>query len=99
MGAIKKPAGPPTFGSGGRFPVEQELGTKDTSMKDPAIAPAPLPEFGASRFGSNLIEKDPSAAYNPKGPVSPGIPTHVTGVRFGADNALPDKTPAYNPGK
>jgi hypothetical protein len=99
MDTIKKTnTGPPTF-ERARFPVEQDLGTKDTPMKDPTVPPAPLPEFGTSRFGSNLVEKDPTSAFNPKGPVSPGVPTHQVGVRFGAENVLPDKTPAYNPEK
>lgn len=89
-------AGPPIFG-GAKFPVEQNLGTKDTSMKDPTITPAATPEFGTSRFGSNLVGEDPSAAYNPKGPPSSGVPTHQANVRFGGDPSLPDKTPALNP--
>jgi len=89
-------AGPPTFG-GGKFPVEQNLGTQDTAMKDVTITPAAIPEFGNSRFGSNLVENDPSGAFNPKGPPSPGVPTHQVNVRFGGKEALPDKTPALNP--
>jgi len=89
-------AGPPTFG-GGKFPVEPNLGTMDTPMMDPTIPAAKTPEFGTSRFGSNLVENDPSGAYNPKGPPSPGVPTHEANVRFGGDAALPDKTPALNP--
>jgi hypothetical protein len=98
MGGIKKTnAGPPTFG-GGKFPVEQNLGNMDTPMKDPTVTPAPIPEHNVGgRFGSNLVEKDPSAAYNPKGPPSPGVPTHQVGIRFGAKMPLPDKTPALNP--
>jgi len=93
---IKTNAGPPTFGSQ-KFPVEQDLGTKDTSMMGPTIPAAATPEFGTSRFGSNLVEKDPSSAFNPKGPPSPGVPTHESNVRFGGSAALPDKTPALNP--
>jgi len=89
-------SGPPTFG-GARFPVEQDLGTKDKSMMDPTVPAAATPEFGTSRFGSNLVENDPSGAYNPKGPPSPGVPTHQANVRFGATPELPDKTPALNP--
>lgn len=88
--------GPPTFG-GGRFPVEQDLGNKDTSMQGPDLSPAAIPEFGASRFGSNLVEEDPNAAYNPGERASPGVPTHEVNSRFGGSAELPDKTPAYNP--
>lgn len=94
----KRNSGPPTFG-GGRFPVDQDLGNKDNSMQGPNIAPSEVPTFGSSRFGSNLVDKDPAGAYNPKGPPSPGVPTHQVGKRFGGDNALPDKNPAYNPEK
>ena len=92
----KTNAGPPTFG-GGRVFVEQELGNKDVSMQGPTITPSMTPEHSTSRFGSNLVEKDPSAAFNPKGPPSPGVPTHQANVRFGGDASLPDKTPALNP--
>ena len=97
MGSIKKTnAGPPTFG-GGRFPVEQDLGNKDNSMTGPTIPPAMIPEFSTSRFGHNLVENDKNEHYNPKGPPSPGVPTHQDNVRFGGSAELPDKTPAYNP--
>ena len=90
-------SGPPTFG-GGRVFVEQELGNKDTSMQGPAIPPAMVPQHNAGgKFGSNLVEDDKTAGYNPGERASPGIPTHDDNSRFGGTPELPDKTPAYNP--
>ena len=98
--AEKGSQGPAEF-RGGRFPVEQDLGTKEKTSMDPqGKTGSGVPEHNTGgRFGSNLVAKDPTAHLNPKGRESPGIPTHVVGKRFGTPQNLPDKSPHLNPSK
>lgn len=81
---------------GGTFPVEIELGPEEFHNAQPVESSGVAVHTG-SRFGKNLVTKDPAAGYNPGTRPSAGTPTWQP-TRFGKQD-WPDGSAALNPGR